>query len=597
MHALKRFWSAHSHSVFSLDLRSLALFRAALAVVLVWDCVSRYADLGAFYTDAGLMPRSWLTAFGDPLRISLHLASGAAWFQALALGAQTLAAFALFFGWRTRVAIVVAWGLSVSLATRNPLVLTPADVLMNCLLFWSLFLPLHARWSLDAALSSTPPPRESHLSWAGAGLLVQVLAIYFFSALAMGSIDAGDVRRVLGLNNLVYPWAAPLLTLPGLDRGLSVWLWWLLLLGPLLALSPIFTGYLRAFVLINLALLNLGLMLSLAVGPLPWVATAGLLALLGSGLWDRLARRRAARQGPGELRIYYDGDCAFCARCCRLLRELLMLPEAGLAPAQSSARAQALMQANNSWVVIDRDDSAHLKWSALLVLLRRSPLLWPLSGLLSMQQWRQSGDRAYDYVATHRGAFAKATTPLLAERGVAFEAAAWTSYLAAGALIAVLLWNLATVQALPRAVNRALAPAMVTLGLDQRWDAFAYLPRDDGWFVVAGEQLGGTTIDVLRPERGAPDYLPPRWAALEHKNARWQAYRARVLQPQHEAQRRWWARHLCDQWNEDLASEASARLRNVRLIYLLRSGAAAAHSTATEQRVLWREDCTEGTSD
>src|SRR5437762_3355394 len=43
---------------FSLDLRSLALFRVALAVILLVDLGIRYTDLEMHYADGGIAPRA-----------------------------------------------------------------------------------------------------------------------------------------------------------------------------------------------------------------------------------------------------------------------------------------------------------------------------------------------------------------------------------------------------------------------------------------------------------------------------------------------------------------------------------------------------------
>jgi predicted DCC family thiol-disulfide oxidoreductase YuxK len=597
MEVLKRFWNARVLPAFALDLRSLALFRAALALVLIWDDLSRCGDLRVFYTDAGLMPRPWLTQIGDPFRVSLHLASGDAWFQALLLAAQLLAAFCLFWGWRTRAATAVAWILGVSIAVRNPVVLTAADVLLNSLLFWCLFLPLHARWSADAALSSTPSPSEPHRSWASAGLVLQILSVYFFGALFKSGPEwwpAGTaINEALALSTFAYPWSALLLEVPGLTRSLSWWVWGLEWLGPLLVLSPILNRRLRRFALVNFAALNLGLILFFASGALPWVCLAALPALLGSSLWDSLAARRA-RQHPGApLRIYYDGDCAFCRKSSRLLREALLLPESLLAPASDSARAQTLMQAHHSWVVIDHDDTAHLKWAAFVALVRHSPVFWPLSGLLRLRPVSALGLRAYEHIAQHRKTVATMFERWLPEREVVFSTPAWTRYPAAAALFAILLWNLASVGAAPAFAQRLLTPPMFLLGLDQAWSGFSSFPRsDDGWFVAAGEKADGGQIDLLSTDHAAPDYSSPRWLSLKSGNARWTAYQRRLLDSRHEGERRQWARYLCREWNQGRAANDPERLSELRLVYLLRPAAGSAPS-AGEQRILWRGSCGE----
>ena len=48
--------------VFGIDTRSLAVFRIGLALTILLDLVLRAQDLGAHYTDAGVLPRALLAA-------------------------------------------------------------------------------------------------------------------------------------------------------------------------------------------------------------------------------------------------------------------------------------------------------------------------------------------------------------------------------------------------------------------------------------------------------------------------------------------------------------------------------------------------------
>ena len=75
--------------LFGIDLRTLALFRVALGTVLFCNLLLAFCDLSAFWTDAGVMPRSWLLQFEPAQRISLYLAGGQAWFVGTLLAAQT----------------------------------------------------------------------------------------------------------------------------------------------------------------------------------------------------------------------------------------------------------------------------------------------------------------------------------------------------------------------------------------------------------------------------------------------------------------------------------------------------------------------------
>ena len=63
--------------IFGIDARSLALFRVALALLalVLW---LRIANLGAFYTDAGVLPRAAQIEIyaGLPTLFGLHLMNG-----------------------------------------------------------------------------------------------------------------------------------------------------------------------------------------------------------------------------------------------------------------------------------------------------------------------------------------------------------------------------------------------------------------------------------------------------------------------------------------------------------------------------------------
>ncbi len=53
--------SSRLEKLFGLDLRSLALFRVWLALVIIVDLIIRTGDLSSLYSDAGVMPRTLLS--------------------------------------------------------------------------------------------------------------------------------------------------------------------------------------------------------------------------------------------------------------------------------------------------------------------------------------------------------------------------------------------------------------------------------------------------------------------------------------------------------------------------------------------------------
>jgi predicted DCC family thiol-disulfide oxidoreductase YuxK len=585
-------------TVFGLDLRSLALFRALLGLVVLVDALRRLCDARAFYTDAGVMPRQWLAAFGEPDRISLHLANGQAWFAAGLLLLQALAALFLALGWRTRLAALLCFALEVSLLNRAPLLLGAGDSLLACLLFWSLFLPLGARASVDAALAPRPPlAGPLHLSWASAALVLQVACVFFFGALALRGAAWHPPFTALAdaVQRDAYTAAAGRWLRPqsGLLAAVSAAVLYLQLWGPLLLLSPLLNRPLRLAAMLLLGILEIVLALLFVQRMLPVAALVALSALTGTWVWDGLARRRQrheARHGPLPLRIFYDGDCAPCLKLCLLLKTLLVLPRAELLPAQEQARARTLFEANGSWVVIDHDDHAYLKWPALTILLRRSPVLkwlgWPLAGAWTAVP----GNAAYDFIGRHRRRLGRALDCLLPYRQPGEAAGHVLQWLAAFAMVLVLAWNLAAAGALPAGLGSMLAPPLKLLRLDQSWDWYTPLAaRDDGWFVFPGELADGSAVDVLRPESGVPAFDKPRDVAHSYADIRWHSFQEKLLVAGLESIRPNYGDYLCRRWNA--RNPAAKALLDFKMVYLLEPPHADSTAPAVEQRILWRQQC------
>jgi len=567
--------------LFGLDLRSLALFRALLGGILFWLSLGSLCDLSALYSDGGVLPRGWVMASDSPWRLSLYFLNGTALFSGLLLLGQVALAAMLTLGWRTRLAAVLGFVLQASVVSRAPLAAGAADLLLTCLLFWSVFLPLGSRWSVDAALAANPPPQENlHVSWAGAGLLLQVLSVYFFSALLRSGPEwhgeGTALYYLLSLDGQATALGRWLLGAPGLLGILTPALWWLSLLAAPLALLPWISRYGRKLLLPLLALMQLFLLLSLRQGALPLLGLAGLAVLLGPGFWRWIAGRRAPGAG---LRIYHDRDRPASLRNSLLLQQFLVLPQAQLGAAQEAPRARALLQANRSWVVIDTDDQAYLRWAALAALLRHSPLLSWLHRLAKLPAVERLGDRLHGWLAARPAGAARP------RREIRWETSPGWQRVAGVFLLLILAWNATTVGWLPGAVKRLLAPPLQALRLDQSWGLDAPSPsRDGGWFVAAGRTSQGREIDLLRP-RAAPDFSQ---AAVYGDGQRWQRLRDRLALDAYAAHRPYYARWLCRRWN----AEADGALSSVRLVHVLRPtpppGGAA---TQPEQRILLQQDC------
>ena len=73
--------------IFGLDLRSLALLRIGLGLLLLLDIADRLPGVAAHYSDGGVLPRDALREFEQGWIPSLHSLSGEAAFQAALMAA------------------------------------------------------------------------------------------------------------------------------------------------------------------------------------------------------------------------------------------------------------------------------------------------------------------------------------------------------------------------------------------------------------------------------------------------------------------------------------------------------------------------------
>ena len=288
--------------VFGIDTRSLAVFRIGLALTILLDLVLRAQDLGAHYTDAGVLPRALLAAeVGSripwaPVLLNLnpHFLFGGLIGQALVFVAAGATAVLLLVGWRTWWVTVASWILLASLHGRNPGVLNTGDVVLRMLLFWSMFLPLGARWSMDAARRSGWSPFRPRVvvGGAAAALLLQVGFIYAFNALfktgAAWTTDFTALEMALGGETWASAWGQRLLEYPELLNVMTRFVIGLERYGLILAFLPFFTGPARMLAVVLFVAFHIGILVWMRTGIFPVACIVAWLVFLPTWLWEKI---------------------------------------------------------------------------------------------------------------------------------------------------------------------------------------------------------------------------------------------------------------------------------------------------------------------
>lgn len=285
---------------FGLDLRSLALFRVSIATLVLTDLCLRARDLTAHYTDAGVLPRVYFRI--DPTRWSLHLVSGSAYFQAFMFLLAGAFAICLLLGCRTRLATFFSFVLLVSLQGRNWMILDSGDRVLAMLLFWGMFLPLGARFSIDGRRNPLANAvSDLHFSVATLALIVQLCLIYWIPVLRRTDPDwwnGNALYYALHYEPVVTEWGLWLRESNWPLSALSLCVIWWEAVGPLLLWIPVWTQWLRLFAIVGFVMLHAGIAMTMTIGFFSSVCIAGWLALLPAIFWNAVLGVREGRIIP-----------------------------------------------------------------------------------------------------------------------------------------------------------------------------------------------------------------------------------------------------------------------------------------------------------
>lgn len=282
---VRAWWRA----AFTLDVRGLAALRIALGLILVADCLLRFRTVSLMFAADGVFPPALLRDFqGTPAKWSLALLADSTWWGAGVLALEGLAGAWLATGFRSRTATIVAWVAVVSVGRRTEPATNAGDSLLACLLFWSMFLPLDAAWSLPRRQHQ--PRAATTLSVATMALVMQVAAVYFGAGLAKWNptwlsgeavsyaLSIHDHGTALGMQVARADWLARPITWLVLAAELA---------GPaLLVLIP--TVRIRAWLATAFILFHLAVWSTMWVGLFAPVGIAAWLPMLPTATWNRL---------------------------------------------------------------------------------------------------------------------------------------------------------------------------------------------------------------------------------------------------------------------------------------------------------------------
>jgi len=556
--------------LFGVDLRSLGVLRVAIALVILLDLMQRSRDLVAHYTDFGVLPRAALIA-NEYTRwhLSIHLMNGTWEVQAVLFGIAAIFALLLLVGYQTRRATIVCWFFLLSVRNRNTVIW--ADALLSDVLFWGMFLPWGARFSVDKVLHPAwDKLPDRYLSWGTAAYVMQIAFVFWFGALWKSGpewrVDGTAVYYALSVDQLATPFGLFLLQFPLVLKVLSFGVFWFEILAPLLLISPVWTGPIRTATIFGLIFMFFGFGLCLVIGIFVWIAIAAVIGLLPFWCWEKMNGWWQRTDGE-RITIYYDQDCGFCRTAIRVIGEFLPSGSAITLPAQSHQSIEADLRLHDSWVVMDKRGDRHYGFRAALAIGKQSYLLWPVVLLLKSHRIVGIGESIYRRIAKQRkmhcsleGAKALAPVP-------AYELGWMGSLLIAILLLYVFLWNVAGLPSAGLRMSERFYAIGQILGLEQRWAMFAPAPlKNDGWYVIPGKLKNGKEVDLFRNGEEIT-WAKPMPVSATYKDVRWQKYMMNLWGRDFAKYRPFYAQYLCRDWNA--RHSADTQLEELRIYFLM----------------------------
>ncbi|MEH6604338.1 MAG: HTTM domain-containing protein [Pseudomonadales bacterium] len=584
--------------MFSMDLRTIALVRIFLAVILIVDLLFKLPWLGAFYSDAGLLPRAELIGYGGAKSYlwSLHFISGEWYWQAFLWFIALLAACSLALGYRARLSCFLSWILFVSAFNRNNGIVSGADDLLCLLLFWAMFLPLGVRLAVDQLSSPDhyhSVPNE-YFSSATAIFLLQAASLYFFAALLKDSpawgVEGTAVYLALHLDHYATQWAEYIRGFPLLLQGLTKFVWWLELCMPVFMFLPIGQWTVRLLVMLLLIGMHLGFHIFLQIGLFAFISIASVLAFTPGVVWDWLNRRLATKRRCDVI-IWYDTDCGFCRQMCFLMKTLLILPWVQVRPAIENDQVNTVLQREYSWVVQSSAGKQFLRWGAFVHLVSISPLWFWISPLLRIPRLALAGDKAYCRVGGARELLGQRLNAVLPPyRPIFMPSWLTTATLVLLAMASIGYYNVRGLVPEQLPMPLWLKTPLSVLHLKQKWNMFAPQPMTgDGWYIVEGMLEDGRSLNLLDGSFGWVDRAKPDLVSDMYPMWRWRKFMVRMYGRRYLL--RHYANYHCRNWNRGLPDLYPEYLKQVTITYMREATLLNYQSSIPEEQVLRTHQC------
>jgi len=625
---------------FTIDLRSLGLFRILFAGVLIYDWALRWPNLEAFYTSFGVLPiESPLPKAGGVYHFSLLDGFTSLPMVQFAFLCGLIFYVGLLLGYRTRLFQILSCLFLISVINRNTMIRTGGDIVMVTMSIWGLFLPLGARFSLDAVRaslrreraggSSRSPLAETGTacrpSLAAFAAVLQIGLIYFLTAVDKTGetwwSEGTAVYYAMHVDQFATPAARWLTEAPLPVVQFLTWSSLLLEYAVLpLILLPIFQPWLRRLAIVSLVGLHMGIWVTMHLGNFPFVMMSLYALLLMPRDWQQIGQVMSRFSRP--VTLYFDEQCPLSQGGVRLVtvldrfQRIRMVPLSEAAEIADGTELHRLRQEVQQWGIVVYDEANQVletRSAALAAIAGGLPLPFHILRLIRLPGIAFLADEGFSFVSARRASLAaglgwKGETVFqqadcsgagaleppwllrLRDRGFGLVETAAAGFVLTCVLYASYNYNLSRAWKWERVPEpEPIRAFTLATQLLHDWHMFAPNPmRNDGWWVIEGETLSGKKIDPLTGRE--PDWTKPASQAAMF-DVSWRKYLSRINEGRHRDHRLYLGKYLTRRNHRDTPPEERLRRFHLYFVQERTQPPGSSQPFPTRRIHLWRHEC------
>lgn len=421
--------SIRSHlarTYFSIDPRTLGLFRICLGAMLLLDLFFRAQVYEHFYSNDGLLPNhTLLWAPPAPRLFSLFFTLSTPGEAAVAMAVCGLVFTSLLVGYRTKLSQILSFICLVSLNTRVSPLENGGDMVMNILTTFTMFLPLGRRFSVDAVIASMRRRVEHQPSdlddraamvvpaaraWSIVvfALILQLTLIYFFNVVhktgRTWTEELSAVHLTLHQDRIITTFGVWFREHASVEllKALTVATIVIESVGAFLVFSPFFPAWTRGLAIALMPGLHLGFALCINLGPFSYAMALFFMLLWHEKHWA-LAYRFLQRHTRKRV-VYYDADCGICFWLARLLARLDLLRRLELRENQGGLPEGVAEGRERDTLIVQNLATGRVyeRAAAVAETLKALPLGFTIAWLLRVPGLSLLWNALYDLVARNR---------------------------------------------------------------------------------------------------------------------------------------------------------------------------------------------------